>query len=1036
MNLPEFSVRNSVFGNMLTVAVLAVGMYAAVTMPRELFPVTDLDLIVVSTVYPNATAEEIESQITIPMEDEIRGVDGIDEFISTSVENYSVIVVTIDSDAENKDRVINDISRKVDRVRDLPSEAEKPEIEVVATESTVIHVCVGGDVSEEKMRVYADRLKVRFEGIPGVSKIEKIGWRDPEIWVEADPRILKEQELSLADIAGSLGKQNVNLPGGKMPDGSKDLILRTVGQFYAAEEIEEVIVRSNADGRHIRVRDVATVTNAFEEDAVLLRANGTRAIMLSVTKKSTGDTIDMADAVKAIVADETTNLPEGIELSVLDFESYVIKRRLKVLLSNGLLGLLLVLFSLPLLLNFRIAAVTALGIPFAFLSAMLVMAYFGISINMMTMFGIILVVGMLVDDAIIIAENIYRHMEKGKSPRDAAIIGATEVMWPVTATVLTTIAAFAPLLFLPGISAKFLKWVPIVVMITLGASLFEALVILPCHIAELARPLRAGNDPGAGNRRGARLSTALRTGYTSFLRKVLHHRLLFFAITLMFFFGSLTLAWRAMRVDVFPAEMIDILFVRVTAPQGNSQEATEELTAEIERTIASTLREGELGNMHSEVGHIRDHHGANVTSGSRYAVIMVYLKPADERKRKAREIIADLRAACARVEGQERVEFQMLKPGPPVGKAVQVKIVGKDLDVADGIAEEIKAFLPGLGCLDIEDDHEPGKQELRVIVDREEAARMGLDVAGIGRTVYTAFQGQEATVIRDAEEETKVRVKLQAPFREKVEYLEGLLVPNKIGRLIELSKVMTLKKERGVTGIHHHDGSRTVTVTAGLDTTNKKVSSTSVNRAVQKAFADVPTRYPGYRLILGGEWEDTAETIAAMIRAFLIALLLIYSILVVQFRSFLQPLVVMTSVPFGLIGVVLALVVHGKPLSMMAMLGMVGMTGVVVNDAIVLVSFINDLRRKGVPTVDAIVEAAGKRVRPILLTSLTTVLGLAPVIYGIGGYEPFVAPAAIVLAYGLVFATFLTLLVLPCMYSLGADLKRVVCGGPRRSRGP
>lgn len=1030
MNIPEFSVRNSIFGNMLTIAVFIAGLYAALTMTRELFPETNIGIVVAYTTYRNASPEEVENHVTIPIEEEIRGVDGIDYFISTSTEGSSVITMYLDPDTKHEDRVINDISRKIGRVRGLPDDADDPIVEVIVSEAAVIHITVSGDVSEYAIREAANTLKIRFEAIEGVGSVTRHGWRDPEIWVEADANTLIEKEISLGAISESITRQNVNMPGGKMKKGTKDIILRTVGEFQSIEDIEAVVVRSNADGHHLTVKDVATVRHSFAEDAVVVRANGSRAIVLDVNKKISGDVIIIANKVKDIVAEERKRLTSGVELGIIDFESYVIKRRLRVLLSNGVLGLILVLCSLPLVLNFRLAFLTALGIPFAFFFTLLIMSYVGVTINMITMFGIILVVGMLVDDAIIVSENIFRHMEMGKSRRDAAIDGASEVMWPVITTILTTIAAFAPLMFLPGIMGRMLRWIPIVVIITLSASLFEALVILPCHIAEFGGVVKKKADNA-----GTNAWAAILDWYARLLARVLRHRFVFVLIILACLFGSVGLAKKIMKFDLFPADLIEIFVVSITAPQGTSQDVTEKLTSVIEQRLVDTLTEDELENYISNVGHISDQHGANVTRGSCYSMITVYLSPNTTRDRSAQEIIAALREACKGTPGVETLGFEMVKGGPPVGKEVQVKIIGDDYHTLDTIATEIKIYLESIeGVKEVKDDHAVGKEELRVVVNRQNAARLGVAVDTVARTVYSAFEGISATSIRSTDEETKIRVRLTDTYRDSVKYLRSLRVRNNAGRLIELSRIMDLEKTTSVTGISHHDGRRAITISAGVEgaSGNKGVVA-AVNTALWAEFKNIPNRYPGYRIIRSGEGEETEKTKTDMMRAGLTALLLIYTILVVQFKSFAQPFIVLVSIPFSIIGVILALAVHGKPISMMAMLGMVGMCGVVVNDAIVLVSFINDLRRDGVPIQEAITRAAETRFRPIVLTSVTTVLGMAPIIYGIGGYEPFVAPAAIVLAYGLVFATFLTLLVVPCMYSIGADVKAAAARRLRRS---
>ena len=1032
MSLPAFSVKNTIFGNMLTIAVLGFGLFAAATMTRELFPQMDLDIVVVRTLYRNASPDEVEKQVTIPIEDEIRGIEGIDEFTSMSVENMSVIGIIIDPETKNKERVLNTISRKVDRVRNLPDGAEKPDIDVLEAGQEVIHVTVSGSAPESEIRECADDLKSRIEDMPGIGSVIRQGWRDPEVFVDVNPEKLYENELSLDEIVAAVARQNVNLPGGRMQEGTQDIILRTIGEFETAKDVEEVVVRSNADGKHIRVGDIAQISEGFSDDSIVMRANGSRGIILTVRKKLSGDAITTADSIVALVKKERETLQEGIQLGILDFESYVIKRRLKVLLGNGLMGLLLVLCALPLVLNFRLALVTAIGIPFAFLATILIMSWSGITINMMTMFGIILVVGMLVDDAIIVAENVFRHMEMGKPARQAAIDGTTEVMWPVTATILTTVAAFIPLLALPGIMGRVLQWVPIVVIITLAASLFESLVILPCHIADFVKGdavKKQSEQPGRIRRKVQHIWGSLQGRYDGLLDRVLSHRGVFLLIVFAVFALALGYAKTSMKFEMFPDDLIEIFTVKLTMPEGTTRDATEAAAASIEQEIFSELDEAEHKNTITQVGQLTDNHGAYTTIGSRYATLFVYMTPAQERSRSVDTVMMKLEAKCQNIAAAETVLFEPLKGGPPVGKAIDIKIVGDDYRELEAVAEEMKVALRAFDVVtEVSDDYEPGKEELRVMVDRAEAARLGVSVESVARTVYTAFEGAVATVVRDTDEETNIRVRLAEPFSNEVKYLKTLRVRNHAGRLIELSRVAEIRKSRSSTSqILHFNGDRAISVTAGVRGGAKNQGAASkVNVAVWEQFKHIPEERPGIRIARTGEWEEQQLMVSAMIKAALTALALIYTILVIQFKSFLQPFVVLTSIPFGLIGVLVALAVHLKPISIMAMLGMVGMCGVVVNDAIVLVSFINDLRKEGVPAVEAIRRAAKTRFRPIVLTSVTTVLGMAPVIYGIGGYEPFVAPAAIVLAYGLVFSTVLTLLVVPCVYSLGLDLREKV----------
>jgi multidrug efflux pump subunit AcrB len=478
---------------------------------------------------------------------------------------------------------------------------------------------------------------------------------------------------------------------------------------------------------------------------------------------------------------------------------------------------------------------------------------------------------------------------------------------------------------------------------------------------------------------------------------------------------------RAMRIDIFPADMIDIFVVRLSTPDGTVQDDTEAVAAQVEAIIAA-LPEEELTDIVTHVGGHFNEYGNYSQQGTQYAAMSVYLTPQNTRERRTREVIDGLREPVSQVPGLETVEFEMLAGGPPVGRPLEVKIVGRAFEELQAIAAEVQAFLETQpGVLDITDDFSPGKEEAHVRVDTLEAARLGLDVTAVAQAVSAAFRGVESTEVREGQDELVVRVRLAEPYRNRTETIDQIEVRNHAGRLIPLAQVVDVQQQRGLPTIYHYMGDRVITVSADVDT--RVTSSVEVNRALMKAFGDVPQQRPGYRLILTGEWEETEKLIRFIWVAFSIAILVIFSILVIQFNSLGQPFVVIVSIPLGLIGVTLALIAHGQPISVMALMGMVGLGGVAVNDAIVLVNFINHRRRGGMDIHQAVHEAGTARLRPILLTTVTTMTGLLPVIYGWGGYEPFIAPAAITLGYGLLVASALTLFVVPSLYYVAYDIR-------------
>lgn len=1028
MSISSFSVRHPVLANMITIFVFVAGTYVSLnTLNREVFPTTDLNLVVIRTSYPDASASEVEDLITNPIEEAIREVEDIDEYTSSSVEGLSYIVVKIDIETKHPDRVINDIQRKVDAVDELPADAEDPVIEALTTEQPVVNVSVHGEVDERTLRTYADGLKARLERIENVSSVTRNGWRDEEFSVAVDPARLQALDVSFDEISAALARRNVNLPGGKIPDGSREILIRTVGKFASEAEILDVVVRANPDGRQVRVSDLATVHRQFAEDEVFTRMDGGRSILLGVKKRDRGDVIDIVQAVRALVEAERPHTPPGIQLDLVDDTSFYVKRRLNVLLNNGWVGMVLVSGLLFVFLSAKVAFYTAMGIPFAFLCTLLAMAYFGITINLMTMFGLIIVLGMIVDDAIIVGENIARRVELGEDPIEAITRGADEVLYPVISTVLTTVAAFIPLIFAPDLYGKYLQWLVYVVVLALLASLLECLVVLPAHLAGSPRSHGAGIVSGPARKH--RVMHWLQEVYGGSMRLILRRRYVFLLVTAVVFGGLVTLSLRHTRVDIFPEDLIDIFMVRLRTEQGTSMEHTDRV-AELVRQRIQQLPTNELQHVVTHIGRHMSFDNSGQQSGTHLAQLMVYLTPQDTRERLTQRIMDEIRDDVEGLPGIDRLEIESVKPGPPAGRPLEVKIAGPELEVSGRIATEIKDYLAGLeGVYDVSDDQEAGKEELQVVIDEAEAVRLGLRVEQVARTVFAAFRGTEATMVREGREEVKVRVRLPEEQRSE-EALRGLRVRNDAGRLIELHRVARFERNRGLPAIYHLNGERVITVGASLDTT--VINSTEVNLALERAFSDLGTRYPGYALVPSGEWKETKKIIDFMKVAFVVASLLIYSIMVAQFTSFVQPLYVMIAIPLGLIGVAIALVLHGKPVSMMALMGVVGLGGVVVNDAIVLVSFINDRIRAGAAVFDAVLDAGVTRLRPILLTSVTTIAGLVPTIYGWGGYEPFIVPAAIALAYGLLFATFLTLAVVPAMYLVGNDVKRVFASLRRR----
>jgi len=1024
MSLPKFSVNQSLFVNLISIIVVIMGLMIVLGLNREVFPNVSFDIVSITAVYSGSTPTDVEKLITVPIEKELKEVDGIKEISSSSAAGTSMIYVKLDPDETDKQKVIRDIKSAVDRVKDLPKDVDDPVVtEVTSKQYPIIEVSLSGDMDERALQRYADALEDELEDIKDVAKVTKDGYRDREVQILLDPDKAAEAYVSIDEIEAALAARNISLPAGKLDTATTEYSIRTTGEFASAAEVEDVIIRANDSGNWLKVGDVARVEDTFKDESVITKTLGTRSINLVVMKKESGDAIRMVAEIKKRCGRFLEKVRDPLKISYVNDYSFYAKRRLNVLRNNAWFGLMIVIGIMLVFLERRVALLTVLGIPIAFFATFIIMNAMGMTINLISMFGLIVVLGMLVDDGIIVAENAYRYMEEGLPPREAAVKGAEEVMGAVCSAVLTTIAAFSPLLFMSGIIGKFIRNIPMVVIIALLASLVEALVILPSHLADFVRIKRDASGKIMGVKRGQAWFGKLITVYTRLITGAVRHKyrvLLGFIAMLAI---CVVLAVTSLKFILFPSSGINFFFIRAEAPIGTPLEKTSEMISPVEDIVAALPAE-ELDTYVTAVGKVEeDRQDPFAGRASNLAQITVYLTQAQDRKRTADEIIEELREKTRDIEGFTDFRFDKAEAGPPVGKAVEARIRGEDFGVLDRIAGEYMDHLKDVdGTTDITWDHKPGKEEIRVKVDHNKAAVTGLSIGQIARTVRAVFEGGIATKIKPvkAEEETDVTVRFDRDKTKDISVFENILVANTSGRLIPLRKVATIDKVPGTTTIHHLDGKRVVTASCNVDTT--KTTSMKVNAMLMKKFRDISDRYIGYSVKYGGEQEETVDSLKSLLKAYFFAFLFVYLILASFFKSVVQPFVVMLAIPFGLIGVVFSFLVHGLPLSFLAILGVVSLNGIVVNDSIVLMDFINKLRVLGVERHESIIKAGQMRLRPVILTTVTTAGGLSTVAYGIGGKDPFLVPMAMALCWGLLFATGLTLIVIPCIYSIVDDI--------------
>jgi len=1027
IKLAEFSVKNSLLVNLISFFVFLIGIYSMFQIRREAFPPVDYDIVTVTTVWPGAPTEDVEKFVTIPLEKEIKSVSGLEEISSTSDEGLSSIGITIDPSVRDKRKVVNDIQRAVDKVKNLPDGVEDDPVvfELATREFPVIEISLSGDADEVVRRQYAESLEDEILDIEGVSQVRRIGWRDREFLVEADPQKINDYHVSLKEIMDALRTRNVTLPGGQLTAGSGEFNVRTTGEFKTAQEIGEVIIRANDAGNWLKVKDVASVRETFEDELTIAKVNGERATAMVAIKSEQADAIKVVDRIKEVISRFEKQLPEGMEITVTNDFSYYVKRRLGVLSSNGIFGFFLVSIILFLFLDPIPALMTALGIPFALFLSFLIMMTMGVTINLVSMLGIILVLGMLVDDGIVISENVYRYVEQGMSPKEATIRGTNEVVLPVTFTILTTFAAFIPLMFMTDIIGKFIREIPIVVIIALSASLLEAFIVLPAHLCDALQKFKYNRAV----HKEKRWYVALRESYKQALTFCVNHRYFVIFFMILVFIFSIWVAKTQMKFVLFAGEGVEYFWIRAEAPKGTSIEKMEQMLAPVE-DIIHRLPKDQLDSYRTYIGSIESERGfdPNAKRGSHLAQITVFLTPLQKRHRTANEIAAQLKEQIRGVQGFDKLYTLVPKEGPPVGADIQVGIKGENYELMQEMAKRFITYLEKReGVSDINTSYDFGKKQLKVVVDEEKAKKYYLTVDQIALSVRDVFKGGIATTIKPekAEEEIDVVVRFPEAQKDNLKVFDDILVPNSQGNLVKLNSVVKIVESEGVYLMNHLDGKRVLYVTASVD--NKKATSFEVNQELQKEFKNLDNEYLGYSIVYRGEFEDQMKTFRNLLISYLFAVLFIFILLVAMFDSLLQPFIVMATIPFGIIGVVLSFWVHGmilpegRPLNFFALMGLVGLTGIVVNDSIVLVDFINRLRKEGQARRESLIEAGSVRLRPIIMTSVTTIGGLVSVAYGIGGGDPFLKPMALAVVWGLFFSTFLTLLVIPCLYAIVDD---------------
>jgi len=1005
-------VRNRVTPNLLMLVLLVGGLLMAGNIKQEVFPEFTLDFVNVSVPYPGASPEEVEQGIILAVEEEVRGIDGVKEVNSTAGESFGTVSIELE-DGDDTQRAYQDIKQAVDRIVTFPEDAEKPRVSLISRRRRVVELVVHGDVDEWTLRGALEEIRDELLQDPGITQVDVVGARDYVVSIEIPQEKLRSHGLTLGAVAQAVDRAAVEMPGGSVRTEAGEIMLRMKERRDWADDFARIPIISGADGSILTLSELGDVKDGFEETDKLATFDGELAMSLDIYRLGDQTPIGVSEAVHARVEEIKSGLPPKIDIDVLNDRSDMYRQRLNLLLRNGSIGLVLVFIVLGLFLELRVAFWVAMGIPTSFLGALFFLPAADISINMISMFAFIVALGIVVDDAIVAGENIYEYRKRGMGAIQAAIQGARDVMVPITFSILTNIAAFIPLALVPGVMGKIWRVIPIVISTVFIISWVESLLILPSHMGHGKEGGRPWRLPGQ-RRLSAWLDNFASVTYYRLATGFLGRRYLTLAIgvaVLVVVLGYV--ASGRMGMQMMPRVESDISVVTAVLPYGSpiseSQKVRDRLAAGFERSVAEVGRDSECTGLFAMI------EGSTVE-------LRAYLTDSDVRPISTTDLTAAWRREVGEIPGLESLRFESDRGGPGSGKSLTVELSHRDISTLEASGASLASSLAEFANVkDVDDGFAGGKEQLDfVMTDR--GLSLGLTAADVARQLRNSFYGSEALRQQRGRSEVRVLVRLPANERTSEYDVEELMIRTPAGTDVPLREVADVERGRAYTSITRRNGRRTQQVTADVDPPSQ---TNQVNAVLsEQILPRLQQDYPGLSTVYEGREADMRESISTLYTGFGMAMLVIYVLLAIPFRSYTRPLVIMFSIPFGIVGAVIGHLIMGYSMSLTSMMGIVALSGVVVNDALVLIDFTGKLREEGYSPADAVRLAGVRRFRPILLTTLTTFGGLAPMIFETSRQARFMIPMALSLGYGVVFATTITLIMVPCLYLVVEDSHR------------
>jgi multidrug efflux pump subunit AcrB len=1032
----QWMADNHVAANILMLVFVVGGLLIGRSIKQEVFPEFELDIVTVTVAYPGASPVEVEDGIIRPVEHAVSSINNVKRITATAREGVGTVMIEV-IEGEDVDAVLNDAKAEVDRIRTFPEEAEKPVVSKLSRRHEVISLVVYGDASERAIREQAERVRDDLLALPGITQVELEAVRPYEISIEISEENLRRYNLTLDQVASVVHRASLDLPGGSVKTEGGEVLIRTREKRFTGTEFDSVTVITRADGSQVLLRDIARVRDIFTEIDQEATFDGKRAAMVQVYRVGDQTPKEISAVVNEYVKRHEVELPPTIQLAVWKDRSLMLNDRLNLLLRNGSIGFVLVLLILALFLEMRLALWVAAAIPVSFLGALLLVPIFNISINMLSLFAFIIVLGVVVDDAIIIGENIYTHRRMGKSLSQAASEGATEVAKPVVFAVLTSVAAFAPLLFVTGTMGKFFWVIPVIVISVLMISLTESLFVLPAHLSgRFSRsPARIWQWIEVRRSRFDKVvAWMIDHTYTPTLRWVAHNRYTTLALAILVLLATLGFIGGGYIKFVFmPTIDADEITVQLAMSPGTPYDHTRAIAERIQREGVSLVKEydrrrddGQSNLEHAfvVVGQQFARGGAN--TGSHLAQVRLLLKPPNERNINSVEFANRWRERIGEIPGAEELTFraQLVRTSADI----DIQLSHQDFNVLLQAVDRVRNLLSGYaGVTEVADSYTQGKRELQLRL-KPEARSLGITESDLATQVRSAFYGAEALRIQRGRDEVKVMVRYPEDERRSLDDIENLRLRAPSGGEVPFAQAAYVEDTRGYSEINRTDRRRVVDVTAAV---NKNITNTTEVLADLKSgsLKQLLFDYPGLTVDLEGESRERRESMGSLWVGFVMALFLIFGLLAIPFRSYTQPLVIMSAIPFGIVGAVIGHILLGYDLSLISMMGIVALTGITVNDALVMIDFINRARHGGIPLREAILQSGARRFRPIILTSLTTFFGLAPMIVATSVQSRFLVPMAISLGFGVLFSTAITLVLVPALYLILEDIHELA-GAP------